>query len=126
MGFTSYLTESEIEALADILKSPEYAENGVTLPVLKSLVLTLLEGKNRALPSSSISDFYIKSLQNKFKSSFNVIFTRANRTIKARIDALTFENIQPYFDALQVILAASPEIVSEPGRIVVCDESPLH
>ena len=62
----------------------------------------------------------------KLKSSFNVTFTRANRTIKARIDAMTFENIQPYFNALQIIRDSSPEIVSEPGRIVVCDESPLH
>ena len=126
LGFSSYLTESEIEALADILKSPEHAENGVTLPVLKSLVLTLLEGKNRAPPSGSISDSYIKSLQKKLKASFNVVFARANRTIKARTDALTVENIQPYFDAIRVIQQASPEIVSEPGRIVVCDESPLH
>ncbi len=41
---------------------------------------------------------------------------------------MTFENIQPFFHALQVIREAlSPElIVSEPGHIVVCDESPLH
>ena len=35
-----------------------------------------------------------------------------------------FENIQPYFNALQIIRDASPEF--EPGRIVVCHESPLH
>ena len=120
------LTLSEIEALADTLKSPEHAENGVTLPVLKSLVLTLLEGKNRVPPSGSVSDSYMKTLQKKLKSVFNVTFSRANRTVKARIDAVTFENIQPFFHAFQVIREASPELVSEPGRIVVCDESPLH
>jgi hypothetical protein len=126
LGSTSYLTLSEIEALADTMKSPEHAENGVTLPVLKSLVLTLLEGKNRVPPSGSVSDSYMKSLQKKLKSAFNVTFSRANRTVKARIDAMTYENIPPFFHALQVIREASPEIVSEPGRIVVCDESPLH
>ncbi len=39
---------------------------------------------------------------------------------------MTFENIQPFFHALQVIREPSSEIVSEPGRIAVCDESPLH
>ncbi len=125
LGSTPYLTLSEIEALADTLKSPEHAEIGVTLPVLKSLVLTLLEGKNRVPPSGSVSDSYMKSLQKKLKPAC-VTFSRANRTVKARIDAMTFENIQPFFHALQVIREASPEIVSEPGRIVVCDESPLH
>ena len=62
LGSTSYLTLSEIEALADTLKSPEHAENGVTLPVLKSLVLTLLEGKNRVPPSGSVSDSFITFL----------------------------------------------------------------
>jgi hypothetical protein len=70
----------------------------------------------------------MKSLQKKLKAAFNITFSRANRTVKARIDAMTFENNQPIFHALQVsIREASPEIVSEPGgRIVVCDESPLH
>jgi hypothetical protein len=66
----------------------------------------------------------MKSLQKKLKSAFSVTFSRANRTVKARIDAMTIENIQPFFHALQVIREASHEIVSEPGR--VCDESPLH
>ncbi len=56
LGSTSYLTLFEIEALADTLKSPEHAENGVTLPVFKTLALTLLEGKNRVPPSGSVSD----------------------------------------------------------------------
>ena len=89
------------------MKSPEHAENGVTLPVLKSLVLTLLEGKNRVPPSGSVSDSYMKSLQKKLKAVFNVSFSRANRTVKARIDAMNFENIQPFFHALQVIREAT-------------------
>ena len=106
LGSTSYLTLSEIAA--DTLKSPEHIENGVTLAALKCLVLTLLEGKNRVPPSGSVSDSYMKSLQKKLKSVYNVTFSRANRTVKARIDAMTFENIQPFFQALQVIRDGKP------------------
>jgi hypothetical protein len=38
---------SEIESVADKLKSSEHKRNGVTMPVLKTMVVDLLAGKNR-------------------------------------------------------------------------------
>jgi hypothetical protein len=88
LGSTSYKTLSEIEALATTLKSPEHAENRVTLPVLKSLVLTLIEGKNRVPPSGSVSDSYMKTLQKKLKSFFQCYFysSEPNRQSSNRCD----------------------------------------
>jgi hypothetical protein len=41
-----------MESLADKLKSPEHKQNGATMPVLKTMVVDLLAGKNREPPSS--------------------------------------------------------------------------
>ena len=45
-GYPAYLSTSEIESVADKLKSAEHKQNGVTMPVLKTTVVDLLAGKN--------------------------------------------------------------------------------
>ena len=52
-GYPAYLSTSEIESVADKLKSAEHKQNGVTMPVLKTMVVDLLAGKNREPPSEA-------------------------------------------------------------------------
>jgi hypothetical protein len=124
-GYPAYLSTSEIESVADKLKSAEHKQNGVTMPVLKTMVVDLLAGKNREPPSGTISQAYAKGLRKTLKDDFDVTFAAANRTSSARVASLTVEHIGPFFDQMRIFHAAAPELVEQPGRLVVLDESPL-
>ena len=58
---------SEIESLADKMKSSEHKQNGVTMPVLKTMMVDLLAGKNREPPSDTISQAYADGLKKTLK-----------------------------------------------------------
>jgi hypothetical protein len=45
------------------LKPSEHKQNGVTMPVLKTMVVDLLAGKNREPPSGTISQAYADGLK---------------------------------------------------------------
>ena len=111
--------------MADKLKSAEHKQNGVTMPILKTMVVDLLAGKNREPPSGTISRAYATGLRKTLKDDFDVTFAAANRTSSARVASLTVEHIGPFFDQMRIFHAAAPELVEEPGRLVVLDESPL-
>jgi hypothetical protein len=110
--------------VADKLKSSEHNQNGVTMPVLKTIVKDLLTGKNREPPSGTISQAYADGLKKTLKDDFDVAFAATNRTSSAFVASLTVEHIGPFFDQMRIFHAA-PELVEEPGRLVVLDESPL-
>jgi hypothetical protein len=69
-GYPAYLSTSEIESVADKLKSSEHKQNGVTMPVLKKMVVDLLAGKNREPPSGTISQAYADGLKKTLKDDF--------------------------------------------------------
>jgi hypothetical protein len=85
----------------------------------------LLAGKNREPPSGTISQACAKGLRKTLKDDFDVTFAAANRTSSARVASLTVEHIGPFFDQMRIFHAAAPELVEEPGRLVVLDDSPL-
>jgi hypothetical protein len=93
--------------------------------VLKTVVVDLLAGKNREPPSDTISQAYAKGLRKTLKDDFDVTFAAANHTSSARVASLTEEHIGPFFDQMIIFHVAAPELVEEPGRLVVLDESPL-
>jgi len=76
-------------------------------------------------PSGTISRAYATGLRKTLKDDFDVTFAAANRTSSARVASLTVEHIGPFFDQMRIFHAAAPELVEEPGRLVVLDESPL-
>jgi hypothetical protein len=56
----------------------------------------------------------------------DVTFAAAlNRTSSVRVASRTEEHIGPFFDQMRRFHAVAPELVEEPGRLVVLDESPL-
>jgi hypothetical protein len=123
-GYPAYLSTSEIESVADKLKSSVHKQNGVIMAVLKTMVMDLLAGKNREPPSGTISQAYADGLKKTLKDDFDVTFAAANRTSSARVVSLTVEHIGSYFDQMRIFHAAAPELVDEPRRLVVLDESP--
>jgi hypothetical protein len=105
-----YLSTSEIESVADKLKSSEHKKNAVTMPVLKTMVVDFLAGKNREPPSGTISQEYADGLKKTLKDDFDVTFAAANRTSSARVASLTVEHIGPFFDQMRIFHAAAPEL----------------
>ena len=68
-GYPAYLSTSEIESVADKLKSAEHKQNGVTMPVLKTMVVDCWQARIASHPRA--------------------LFLKPTRTVSKRLSTVT-------------------------------------